>query len=88
MTKTPGMKRITVAGTGFGGLTAISTLHRLEPSAEITAISKQPDFFYYPSLIWIPSGLCSGDDITTSCSPSCPASSYGLDIYDPNRKYL
>lgn len=58
------MKRITVVGTGFGGLTAVRTLRRLEPSADITVIGKQPEFFYYPSLIWIPSGMRSGDDIT------------------------
>ena len=58
------MKRITVVGTGFGGLTAVSTLRKLEPSAEITVIGKQPEFFYYPSLIWIPSGMRSGDDLT------------------------
>ena len=60
------MKRITVVGTGFGGLTAVSILRKLEPSAEITVIGKQPEFFYYPSLIWIPSGIRSGDDITVN----------------------
>ena len=60
------MKRITVVGTGFGGLTAVSMLRKLEPSAEITVIGKQPEFFYYPSLIWIPSGIRSGDDITVN----------------------
>jgi len=39
------MKRFTVVGTGFGGLTAISTLRKLEPSAEITVIGRQPEFF-------------------------------------------
>ena len=60
------MKRITVVGTGFGGLTAVSMLRKLEPSAEITVIGKQPEFFYYPSLIWIPSGIRSGVDITVN----------------------
>jgi len=60
------MKRITIVGTGFGGLTAVRTLRKLEPSAEITVIGKQSDFFYYPSLIWIPSGMRSGDDITVN----------------------
>ena len=58
------MKPITVVGTGFGALTAVSTLRKLEPSAEITVIGKQPEFFYYPSLIWSPSGMRSGDDLT------------------------
>jgi sulfide:quinone oxidoreductase len=60
------MKRITVVGSGFGGLTAVNTLRKLEPKAEITVISRQPEFFYYPSLIWIPSGMRSGDDITVN----------------------
>jgi sulfide:quinone oxidoreductase len=60
------MKRITVVGTGFGGLTAVSTLRKLEPAAEITVIGKKPEFFYYPSLIWIPSGMRSGDEITVN----------------------
>ena len=58
------MQRITVVGTGFGGLTAVRTLRKLAPRAEITVIGKQPEFFYYPSLIWIPSGMRSGDDLT------------------------
>ena len=60
------MKRITVVGTGFGGLTAVRTLRKLEPSAEITVIGKQPEFFYYPSLIWVPSGMRSEDDLTVN----------------------
>jgi sulfide:quinone oxidoreductase len=58
------MQRITVVGTGFGGLTAVRTLRKLAPRAEITVIGKQPEFFYYPSLIWIPSGMRNGDDLT------------------------
>jgi sulfide:quinone oxidoreductase len=57
------MKRITVVGTGFGGLTAVRTLRKLEPAAEITVIGRKPELFYYPSLIWIPAGLRSGDDL-------------------------
>jgi sulfide:quinone oxidoreductase len=60
------MKRITVVGTGFGGLTAVNTLRRLDPKAEITVIGRQPEFFYYPSLIWIPSGIRNGDEITVN----------------------
>ena len=60
------MKRITVVGTGFGGLTAVRTLRKLEPSAEITVIGRKPEFFYYPSLIWIPSGIRSGENLTVN----------------------
>ena len=58
------MQRITIVGTGFGGLTAVRTLRKLAPAAEITVIGQRPEFIYYPSLIWIPSGMRSGDDIT------------------------
>jgi sulfide:quinone oxidoreductase len=58
------MKRITIVGAGFGGLTAVRTLRKLAPDAELTVIGPQPEFLYYPSLIWIPSGLRSGADVT------------------------
>ena len=60
------MKRFTVVGTGFGGLTAVRTLRKLEPSAEITVIGRQPEFFYYPSLIWIPSDMRRGKDLVVN----------------------
>ena len=58
------MQRITIVGTGFGGLTTVRTLRKLAPDAEITLIGQRPEFVYYPSLIWIPSGMRSGDDIS------------------------
>ncbi|MGB5259385.1 MAG: FAD-dependent oxidoreductase [Gammaproteobacteria bacterium] len=58
------MQRITVVGTGFGALTAVRTLRKLAPQADITVIGTQPEFLYYPSLIWIPSGMRSGADVT------------------------
>ncbi len=58
------MKRITVIGTGFGALTAVKTLRKSDPSLQITVIGKTAEFFYYPSLIWVPSGLRKQEDIT------------------------
>jgi sulfide:quinone oxidoreductase len=50
------MFKLTVAGSGFAGLTAVQTLRKEDPTAEITVISPKSEFVYLPSLIWIPSG--------------------------------
>ncbi len=60
------MARITVIGTGFGGLTAIRKLRALDPSTDITVMGKKPEFFYYPSLIWVPSGMRQRTDLVVS----------------------
>lgn len=57
------MHRITIVGSGFGGLTAIRALRRSDPKAELTLVSPRPEFIYYPGLIWIPCGLRRGDDL-------------------------
>ncbi len=57
------MKRITIVGTGFGALTAVRTLRKQDPAVEITVIGKKAEFFYYPSLIWVPSGRRSREDL-------------------------
>lgn len=60
------MKRITIVGTGFGGLTAVRTLRSLDPNCEITVIGKSAEFFYYPSLIWVPAEMRSKEDLTVN----------------------
>ncbi len=57
------MKRIIIIGTGFAGLTAVRQLRKLDSNVNITVINKTAEFLYYPSLIWIPSGLRKGDDL-------------------------
>lgn len=57
------MSRVTVAGTGFGALTAIRKLRAANPSLDITVVGKQPELIYYPSLIWVPSGMRDGNDV-------------------------
>lgn len=61
------MQRITIVGSGFAALTAVRTLRALERGTdqplEITLVSPQPEMVYYPSLIWIPSGLRSAADL-------------------------
>ena len=57
------MKRITIIGAGFAGLTAVRQLRALDRDAEITLINPRPEFVYLPSLIWIPSGLRRPEDM-------------------------
>ncbi len=58
------MKKITIIGSGFGGLTAIKELRKRDKTCEITVISPRPEFLYAPSLIWIPTGVRTGKQIT------------------------
>ena len=53
------MSRVTVLGAGFGALTAIRTLRRLDPALEIDVIAPQPRFVFYPATIWIPTGVAA-----------------------------
>ncbi len=57
------MQRITIVGSGFGGLTAVTALRKSGLEAQITLVSPRPEFVYYPGLIWVPCGLRSGDDL-------------------------
>jgi len=58
--------RISVIGAGFGALKAAKKLRKLDPQAEITLIAPKAEFIYLPSLIWLPSGLRTGDDLRFS----------------------
>jgi len=57
------MKKITIIGSGFAGLTAVKTLRKKDQQCEITLISPQAELVYMPSLIWVPSGAASKKDI-------------------------
>ena len=57
------MKKITIIGSGFAGLTAVKTLRKKDKQCEITLISPQAELVYMPSLIWVPSGAASKKDI-------------------------
>ena len=54
------MKKITIIGSGFAGLTAVKTIRKKDKQAEITLISPKAELVYMPSLIWVPSGAASG----------------------------
>lgn len=57
------MKKITVIGAGFAGLTAVRQLRKLDKQCEITLIAPRPELHYLPSLIWVPGGLRKREDI-------------------------
>lgn len=56
-------ERITVVGAGFAGLTALRTLRRYAPDAELTLVAPEAALHYLPGTIWIPSGLRSRADL-------------------------
>jgi len=60
------MSHIVIAGSGFGSCTAIRTLRKEGFNGKITVISPKPELFYFPSLIWVPSGKRNKDDLTVS----------------------
>ena len=51
------MPAITVIGAGFGALTAVRKLRSADPKLDIDLIAPRPELVYYPSTIWIPTGL-------------------------------
>jgi sulfide:quinone oxidoreductase len=57
------MHRVTIVGSGFGGLTAAQHLRESALDMEITLVSPRDEFIYLPGLIWVPSGLRTGDDL-------------------------
>ncbi|MFA7655871.1 NAD(P)/FAD-dependent oxidoreductase [Acidithiobacillus thiooxidans] len=57
------MHKVSIIGAGFGGLTAVRQIRRQLPDAEITLIAPKAEFIYYPSLIWIPTGLRKGEQL-------------------------
>ncbi|MDD3759266.1 MAG: FAD-dependent oxidoreductase [Acidithiobacillus sp.] len=57
------MAQFIIIGSGFGGLTAVRELRRRAPDAEIRLVAPKPEFIYYPSLIWVPTGLRQGEEL-------------------------
>lgn len=57
------LDQVSILGAGFAALTAAKELRKRLPAADITMIAPSADFVYYPSLIWLPSGLRRGDDL-------------------------
>jgi sulfide:quinone oxidoreductase len=57
------MPRVTIVGSGFAALTAIQALRRAAAKADITVVCPSAEFIYYPGVIWIPTGLRTGEDL-------------------------
>lgn len=63
--------RVLVLGGNFGGLTAaLSVKHDLDDDVEVTVVSASDHFLFNPSLIWLPFGKRSADDITFPLAPT------------------
>lgn len=58
------MTEVVIVGSGFAGCTAVRTLRKLGFDGGITVVSPGPELFYFPSLIWVPSGMRTEDDLT------------------------
>lgn len=54
---------ITVLGSGFAALTVVRELRRLNVDAEISMVSPRDELHYLPSVIWLPAGLRTGDQL-------------------------
>jgi len=63
------MHRITILGAGFAALTAVQRIRAQAPTAEITLVAPHAEFLFYPSLIWIPSGLRRSADLQIDLRP-------------------
>ena len=59
---------IVVLGSGFAALTAVRELRRRDRDARITLVAPRAALTYYPSLIWVPSGLRRGADLNIDVS--------------------
>ena len=68
-----------VLGSNFGGLTAALALkHELGPDVEVTVISPSERFVFTPSLIWVPFGRRTLDEISFPVRPTLE--SHGIDV--------
>jgi sulfide:quinone oxidoreductase len=59
---------IVILGSGFAALTAVRELRRRDRQARITLVAPKAELMYYPSLIWVPSGLRRGADLNLDVS--------------------
>lgn len=57
------MPRITVVGTGFGGLTAVQKLREADKHCHIDLVAPKAEFVYFPGTIWIPTNLRKPEDL-------------------------
>jgi sulfide:quinone oxidoreductase len=64
-------KKVLVLGSNFGGLTAaLAVKHELHGDVDVQVISPGDRFIFNPSLIWLPFGKRSPEDITFPVAPT------------------
>lgn len=64
-------KKVLVLGSNFGGLTAaLGVKHELDGDVDVTVVSPSDRFLFNPSLIWLPFGKRTPDDITFPVAPT------------------
>lgn len=67
-------KKVLVLGGNFGGLTAaLAVNHELHGDVDVTVVSASDRFVFNPSLIWLPFGKRSPDDVTFPLEPTFDA---------------
>jgi sulfide:quinone oxidoreductase len=72
-------KRVVVLGSNFGGLTAaLAVKHELDGDVDVTVISPSAKFVFNPSLIWLPFGKRSPEDVSFSVEPTF--TEHGIDF--------
>lgn len=62
-------QEMTIIGAGFAALTSIRKIRKRDKEINITLIAPKAEFIYLPSLIWIPSGQRTGDDLRIDLTP-------------------
>ena len=64
-------KKVLVLGSNFGGLTAaLAVKHELHGDVDVEVVSPSDRFVFMPSLIWLPFGMRSPEDITFPVAPT------------------
>lgn len=62
--------KVLVLGANFGGLTAaLKVKHDLHGDVDVTVVAPGESFLFTPSLIWLPFGLRTPEDITVPVPP-------------------
>jgi sulfide:quinone oxidoreductase len=74
-----GRKKVLVLGGNFGGLTAaLAVSHELHGDVDVQVVSASDRFVFNPSLIWLPFGKRSAEDVTFALAPTFE--SHGIDF--------
>ncbi len=58
------MSHIAIVGAGFAACKAVKTLRKQGFEGRISLLAPRAELFYFPSLIWVPAGKRSHEDLT------------------------